>query len=759
MGKRLVLILAAAIGLLMVLPTVALAGLVNNYGMHYAGQSTCISCHTPNGVIPGPSGDQVHGAFASQGLHPATPSGWSAFRSAGNVTPVAGTTGNLFDAGGIYPFSLTWLTLGSYNHNSGTEYLFWNGGSNPASTTMPWDLVEGISWSPEEGWVLASDHAGGDLYDTTYGCYRCHMLGSTVPAPNATSTAIPNPAASIVSTTTATQWARDDTRTAGDFATDPTVSYPGLGIQCENCHGTGVAATAANGGHMNIGVKVNTTLDTLGQSQVCGQCHGTYTNVAPLGIYGYTPNLRLADFVDVNGVSKGQSLTKIPTEAEFMANPTAYWMFPNGSNAKGGHYYYDEWAASAHSYRAALAFSSPSPAPSDAMAFQAAGNGVYSNNLFGEDTVAAGCYKCHTGEGYLQTKGDPLIPNNFVATQDNVGHMGQECVTCHDSHPTAVGADDVIRQPDQAGERSNTGLTTSNTSICEDCHNWQMEVLGTTPAPAPMSNLGEGEPRHPQRETLHARSVMMDVPNGTEFMPNVTCVDCHMPKTNNSANRISHGMKPMLPGDAKRWNDAANTAGGSYHGQDSCTTCHSGQNRDELQTDINNWQDAAKTQAAKVAAAITVAKKSKEFSATIKTKPGYVLVGRASWNYTAYVQDSSGSVHNPPYIMAGLVKAEQMAKSVGGRFTHVGSSTLVRKGRLAHVAGQIVNGDGTVAANATVRLVRGAKVLASTVTDSHGNFAFTFKVVTTYTDYRVRWARSAVAITNLYSPYMTIRVK
>ena len=132
--------------------------------------------------------------------------------------------------------------------------------------------------------------------------------------------------------------------------------------------------------------------------------------------------------------------------------------------------------------------------------------------------------------------------------------MGQECITCHNGHPSAVGAEDVVRQPDQAGQRSAKGLNTNNQSICEDCHNWQMEVLGTTPNPVPMADLSaHGGASHPQRETLHARSVMYDVADGTEFMPGAKCEDCHMPKTNKAENRISHGMKPMLPGDAEKW--------------------------------------------------------------------------------------------------------------------------------------------------------------------------------------------------------------
>ena len=178
-------------------------------------------------------------------------------------------------------------------------------------------------------------------------------------------------------------------------------------------------------------------------------------------------------------------------------------MFPNGSNAKGNHYYYDEWAASAHSYRSALTTDDP-----DAMAYQAAGNGHYSPNF--DPTFTNGCYKCHTGEGYLQTKGDDLAAD-IVPAADTVGKMGQECVTCHNGHPSGVGASDVVRDPDMAGERSAAGLSVDNASICEDCHNWQVEVQGQKPDPKPMDDLtAHGSPSHPQRETLHGRSVMYD---------------------------------------------------------------------------------------------------------------------------------------------------------------------------------------------------------------------------------------------------------
>ena len=300
-----------------------------------------------------------------------------------------------------------------------------------------------------------------------------------------------------------------------------------------------MAAASGNHGGSFTGVQVSTTLEVLGQSQVCGQCHGSFTNVAgTLGIYGYTPNQPLRNFVDVNGASGGQSYTKIPTEAEFLANPTAYWMFPNGSNAKGGHYYYDEWAASAHSYRGAYykaavkdaAGKQIGPLPTDfspdAMTFQT-GRGTPTDpagdpptgswgqghfNATAQSSIDSKCYNCHTGEGYLSSK-DAKIAEGFVATTSTIGKMGQECATCHQGHPSAIGAEDVVREPDKAGERSAKGLTADNASICEDCHNWQFEVQNTAPAYKPLASLtSRGGPSHPQRETYHGR-VMLDVPD------------------------------------------------------------------------------------------------------------------------------------------------------------------------------------------------------------------------------------------------------
>jgi len=750
MGKRAVLFLAVAVMAVVILPATAFgAGLKNEYGMHYAGQPTCTGCHGAEYA------NQVHGRFATRGLLPKTPVEWTKFKGPGNPLQVLGPAPALFSGGGEYSIAGNiWVTLGdtlgnSGVGNSGGEYLFWKGTTDP--TVMPWNLVEGLASEPSGAWLLADGEPKG-LYDVSYSCQRCHQLGSTVPKASAT---VPNPAAIVaVTATTARQWARPDDTTKEQFMEDPAVSYAGLGIQCENCHGTGVDAVTAGGGHMGSGTQVSTSLETLGQSQVCGQCHGSYTDVAgTVGIYGYTTNLPLRNFVDVNGVFSGQSYTKIPTVAEFMATPTAYWMFPNGSQAKGSHYYYDEWSASAHSYRGALTSTSP-----DAMTFQAAGNGHYSNSM---DPSLSGCYKCHTGEGYLKSK-DAAIAKNFTPASDNVGKMGQECITCHNGHPSAVGAANVVRKPDPAGVRSATGLSKANDSICEDCHNWQYEVLGTKPAYAPLADLtAHAAPSHPQRETLEGRS-MVEVPTAGQFMPGAKCEDCHMPKTNTGANRISHGMKPMLPGDAETWMTAA---GSAYQGQDSCSKCHGGQTRSELQANIDKWQADATAQAEKAAVAITAAQTRKEYSLTNKTKPGYVLVGKATWNYKVFASDASSGVHNPQYIVAGLVKARELAKSVGGSFKSVAASKVVKRGRRAFVWGKVVNGDRSAAANATLALYKNGKATGKTVkVNASGAFAFAFVAKgtarrTVVERYRVRWLRASERVTRLTSATVRITVK
>ena len=111
---------------------------------------------------------------------------------------------------------------------------------------------------------------------------------------------------------------------------------PARRIQCERCHGTGLAADVSNGGHWNAGVKI-VGFDTpamngnakaastkILDSQVCGQCHGSFKSG---NVYGFTPDTTIR-----TRTSTQYTLADVPSEASFTANPGAYRFFPSGQN-------------------------------------------------------------------------------------------------------------------------------------------------------------------------------------------------------------------------------------------------------------------------------------------------------------------------------------------------------------------------------------------------------------------------------------------
>jgi formate-dependent nitrite reductase cytochrome c552 subunit len=302
-----------------------------------------------------------------------------------------------------------------------------------------------------------------------------------------------------------------------------------------------------------------------------------------------------------------------------------------------------------------------------------------------------------------------------------------------------------VREPDKAGERSATGLNEDNSSICMDCHNWQYEVQGTKPVHAPQKDLeAHGAPSHPQRETLRGY-VMYGVEERGEFMPGAECEDCHMPKTNKAANRISHGMKPMLPGDAETWMTAAGTA---YMGEDSCSKCHGGASRSDLQNMVNLWQGEAADTATAVSNSIAKAEKRKEFSWKNTKSAGYILVGHATWNYKAYENDASGSAHNPDYIVEGLWRALVMADSVGGSFKTIVAGKGV-------ISGLIVNGDNSPAIDGQLKLYKNGKLTQQWAeSDYKGGFAIPVKGKG---NYAVKWQRAGEKQTWLYSPVVVVK--
>lgn len=115
MGKRAVLILAVAVMAMVILPATAFGGLINEYGMHFAGQTACTACHAGYA-------DQLHGRFATPGLSFPAPEEWTVFRAAGDMAPVAGTAPARFSEGGWYSIAgETWLTLGDTLGNAAGE--------------------------------------------------------------------------------------------------------------------------------------------------------------------------------------------------------------------------------------------------------------------------------------------------------------------------------------------------------------------------------------------------------------------------------------------------------------------------------------------------------------------------------------------------------------------------------------------------------------------------------------------------------------
>jgi len=708
---RWLLVVGAAV--LAFTPAIASADLLTNvYGQSFAGQAVCAGCHGST------YGATTHGNFVRPGVG-----------QPGEV-PVS-----MFPAGRIgLGLTVTPADV-AFTLGAGTgerEYL-----SNAGFAGSPFAVFEGMAWDPANPTTWEYDPAGIEL--GAYKCSQCHQLGvvraGQKPLVGTFSTG---------ATATIDAWAKFASAPEGD----PTSYMDGASVQCERCHGVGLP-TDASGGHWSSGVKIvgyntltmNRNAKSSSQrvlnSDVCGQCHGSFKAG---NIIGYTTDQRLSLFVTQ------YTQADVPTEAQFLANPAGYKFFPNGEDKSLKHVYYTEWAMSGHSWRGGMATSSP-----DATPYQKTGAGHFSSN------TSVLCNRCHTGEGYLKRRGAYIMEGWTEATA-NAGQLGQECAVCHISHGED-GSGLSVRKPEAAGVGSAAGYATGNTSLCEDCHNWQVEITGSPVVP---TTTGRG-PSHPQREIYKGRKVMFDVADAGEFMPNAKCEQCHMPATRSdypaktglgryeqqSFKRYSHRMFIMEPGDAGRWNLAP--------WGDSCSPCHAGQTQNQLQASIDKWQTDASAANTLALAAIAAAKLRPEFSAPA----GAELAGRAYVNQKAYQNDASGGVHNPPYEMAGLKVATFMANSVGGAFSQIHASQNISSGNVASIAGHVAFGTGAPAAGAKVALEKlsgGVWVqVGNTVVDANGNFAF-MEAPSATTSYRVRWDRSSNNLTDTYTSTMTVAV-
>ena len=69
MGKKIFILLVVALIGMLLLPALASATLVNEYGMHFAGQEACTSCQQHFGASsPLNVGPALHGRFATAGI-------------------------------------------------------------------------------------------------------------------------------------------------------------------------------------------------------------------------------------------------------------------------------------------------------------------------------------------------------------------------------------------------------------------------------------------------------------------------------------------------------------------------------------------------------------------------------------------------------------------------------------------------------------------------------------------------------------------
>lgn len=579
-----------------------------------------------------------------------------------------------------------------------------------------------FSWNPAapETWEFPSTGvSSGD-----YWCGGCHHLGWTAKGEK--------PAfgkfAATASAATRNAWVSDP----ASALPAPERYQAGASIQCEVCHGTGEAGPSVDNhkGALSSYVKKLPKAQLL-DSQVCGQCHDTLKTGNTLG---YTPDQNLLTFGTRYGFGD------IPSEAAWndgvnAATGKPWLFFPNGQNRGMKHSYYTEWALSAHSYRGA--YSDPvtghlidDPRLTE---YQRTIGGHYSPKAV---FASVKCARCHTGEGYAKRK-NLAIMSDFTPTADNTGYMGTECVTCHVPHGAGNETGMAVRRPDSAPTLTGIRMT----SVCEDCHNWELEMeelpLVTDPRPVdanwvPARDLSErGGYSHPTREIYNGVG-LFDVPAGGVFMPGVACEDCHMPATKSdapsrtglerdrdrSSKRYSHRMFIMEPGKAAEW--------GLAPWGDSCSPCHPGQTQSELQQHLDGWR-------ADTADAYDEAADAYTGAWTIADGPGAVeapasiafqtLVGRAYYNIRAYLGEGSLGAHNPGYITAGLEAATQMAKSVNGTFAYVSQGSAYAG--VEYVVGTVHNGDGSGASGAEIEItIDGAPTTVRS--DANGNFVLTF---------------------------------
>jgi len=621
----------------------------DGFGRSYAGQDSCISCH--DGLK---ASDRRIALTTRHGLMVidvrANPSKLVPAASSTTLwpSPGMGTAGIRYGASNVY------LQIGG---GPIKEHVTTVGERLPA--VSPVTTITVPANTPSDDLVLFN----GITFDTdlnaweseapvgTRGylqrCGGCHNLGVT--RPSADTRVMAN--GGTISPTTPTR-------------------ITGLSIQCEVCHGTGKTASLHETATPEVvaWTSSNAAPGRIMSAELCGQCHATGTAkeryYAGGGNFsspnGYTSDATLSAFFDV--------VTEVPTVASFTVNPTAYRFYPTGTNRNMNHVFYNEWLNN----KAANGFGHVKPTNTS----------VYTQNN-------PKCLRCHSGEGFLEYIGDPLVPAAYNASRDNV-KWGITCQVCHSAHAPVTGL----------GKRTSTNPK-FGTVDCGDCHNWQFEALDQQ-LPSE-SAFATGYPgmrvRHPQRE-MNAGKGMFGVSDAGDFMDGVECAQCHMPVTREA--RPSHRFHVMLPGDAEEW--------GVIEKGDSCTPCHTSRTRAQLQTSIDEWQDDTRDLVAEATSTMNAARTragwtgtETAFIATKSVDPQVIAYKKAFHNRDFVQNDASLGAHNPPYAQAGLEYAIRVARSIGGSVS-LNAPPAGGYGTEVALSGTAMLGDGGAPAGQRVEL-------------------------------------------------------
>lgn len=619
------------------------------FGRSYAGQDACISCH--DGLK---ASDRRIALTTRHGLMVidvrANPSKLVPAASSTTLwpSPGMGTAGIRYGASNVY------LQIGG---GPVKEHVTTVGERLPA--VSPVTTITVPANTPSDDLVLFN----GITFDTdlnaweseapvtTRGylqrCGGCHNLGVT--RPSADTRVMAN--GGTISPTTPTR-------------------ITGLSIQCEVCHGTGKTASLHETATPEVlaWTSSNSAPSRIMSSELCGQCHVTGTAkeryFAGTGNFsspnGYTSDATLSAFFDV--------VTEVPTVASFTVNPTAYRFYPTGTNRNMNHVFYNEWLNN----KAANGFGHVKPTNTS----------VYNGNN-------PKCLRCHSGEGFLEYIGDPIVPAAYDANRTNV-KWGITCQVCHTAHAPVTGL----------AQRTSTNPRIG-TVDCGDCHNWQFEVLDQQ-VPSD-SAFATGYPgmrvRHPQRE-MNAGKGMFGVADAGDFMDGVECAQCHMPVTREA--RPSHRFHIMLPGDAEEW--------GVIEKGDSCTPCHTSRTRAQLQTSLDEWQDETRDLIAEATSTMNAARTragwtgtETSFIATKSTDPQVIAYKKAFHNRDFVQNDASLGAHNPPYAKAGLEYAIRVARSIGGSVS-LNAPPAAAYGTEVALSGTAVLGDSGAPAGQRVEL-------------------------------------------------------